>query len=212
MKVNEIFCSIQGESSFAGWPCAFVRVTGCDLRCAWCDTEYAFHEGREMSLPEILREVEAFPTRLALVTGGEPLLQPAVHGLMGELLSRGYTVCLETGGHLPIRDVDPRVHRIMDLKCPSSGMMHRNCHDNIPHLTPSDEVKFVIGDRIDFEWACRAVRQHDLIRRVSNVLFSPVHGRLPSDQLARWLLESGLKARLQVQLHKIIWPDRLRGV
>jgi 7-carboxy-7-deazaguanine synthase len=212
MKINEIFYSIQGESSFAGRPCAFIRLTGCDLRCSYCDTEYAFHEGRTLSIPEILREIEAYPTRLVLVTGGEPLLQREVHDLFRELLARGYTVCLETGGHLPIAAVDGRVRRIVDLKCPSSGMVHRNLFENIPCLMPEDEVKFVVGDRADFDWACALIREHDLPARVSNVLVSPVHGRLAAAELARWVLESGLRVRLQLQLHKIIWPGAQRGV
>jgi 7-carboxy-7-deazaguanine synthase len=212
MKINEIFYSIQGESGFAGCPCAFIRLTACDLRCTYCDTEYAFHEGKEMSIPDILQAVKAYPVRLVLVTGGEPLLQPAVHGLMRELLERDYTVCLETGGHRSIQEVDPRVHKIMDLKCPSSGMMEHNNLDNIPRLTRADEVKFAVGDRADFDWACEMTRQFDLPARVGSVLFSPVHRQLPYDHLARWVLDSGLPVRMQVQLHKIIWPDRIRGV
>lgn len=212
MKINEIFYSIQGESSFAGCPCAFIRLSACDLRCSYCDTEYAFFEGREMSVGEILRAIESFPARLALVTGGEPMLQPAVHDLFRALLDASYTVCLETGGHRPLDGVDPRVHKIVDMKCPSSGMMSHNNPDNIGFLSRSDEVKFVVGDRADFDWACDATRRYDLTARVGSVLFSPVHGRLPFDQLARWVLDCGLSVRMQVQLHKIIWPEIVRGV
>ena len=212
MRVNEIFYSIQGESTFTGEPCAFVRLTACDLRCTWCDTAYAFYEGREMTLDEIVRAVEAYPTRLALVTGGEPMLQPDVHGLFRELLERGYTVLVETGGHIPLESVDPRVHKIVDLKCPSSGMMGRNCYRNVDLLTRRDEVKFVIGDRADFDWACARVLEFDLPRRAGAVLASPVHGKLPYDLLARWVLDSGLPMRMQVQLHKLIWPGVERGV
>jgi 7-carboxy-7-deazaguanine synthase len=212
VKINEIFYSIQGESSFAGLPCAFVRLSACDLRCTWCDTAYAFHEGREMQVAEILSAIGLWPVRLALVTGGEPLLQREVHDLFRALLDRGYHVCVETGGHLPIDDVDPRVHRIVDLKCPSSGMTHRNRYANISRLTALDEVKFVVADRADFDWACGTAREHNLPARVRHILISPVHGRLPLDQLAQWVLDCGLPVRLQLQLHKFIWPGVERGV
>jgi len=212
MKVNEIFYSIQGESSFAGCPCAFIRLSACDLRCTYCDTEYAFYEGREMSIPDILQAVEPYPAKLALVTGGEPMLQPPVHDLFRALLELDYTVCLETGGHRSLKDVDARVHKIMDLKCPSSGMVDRNDLGNIQYLTRADEVKFVVGDRVDFDWACEMTRKFDLPSRTGSVLFSPVHRKLEYEQLARWVLDSGLRVRMQVQLHKIIWPDVVRGV
>lgn len=212
MKINEIFYSIQGESTFAGCPCAFVRLTACDLRCTYCDTKYAFYEGREMSIPEILRAIQPYPAKLVLVTGGEPMLQPSVHDLFRALLEKNYTVCVETGGHISLRHVDPRVHKIMDLKCPSSGMESRNDFSNIEVLTPGDEVKFVIGDRVDFEWACAMTQRFRLPSRVGSVLFSPVYGKLPYDLLARWVLDCGLPVRMQVQLHKIIWPDVVRGV
>lgn len=211
MKVNEVFYSIQGESSFSGLPCAFVRLSACDLRCSWCDTEYAFHEGRDMRIEEVLSAIERWPARLVLVTGGEPLLQREVHGLFAALLDRGYTVCVETGGHLPIEDIDPRVHRIVDVKCPSSGMTANNRYENLACLAETDEVKFVIADRTDFDWACARIREYGLIAKVRNVLLSPVHGRLACDELAGWILNSGLPVRLQVQLHKIIWPEAERG-
>ncbi len=212
MKVNEIFYSIQGESTFAGCPCAFIRLSACDLRCTYCDTEYAFYEGREMSIPEILKTIEPYPAKLALVTGGEPMLQPGVHHLFLALLERKYTVCLETGGHRSLKDVDARVHKVMDLKCPSSGMKDRNDLDNIRYLTRADEVKFVIGDRVDFDWACEMTRRYDLPSQVGSVLFSPVFRKLEYDQLASWVMDSGLAVRMQVQLHKIIWPHIPRGV
>ena len=212
MKVNEIFYSIQGESSFMGWPCAFVRLTACDLRCSYCDTEYAFFEGTEMALSDVIRALEVYPARLALVTGGEPMLQQSVHELFRELLVRKYAVCVETGGHVSLRDVDTRVHKIMDLKCPSSGMASRNHWENIEYLTRNDEVKFVVGDRADFDWSCDAIRRFELPSRVGTVLFSPVYQQLPYDRLARWVLDSGLQVRMQLQLHKIIWPDIPRGV
>lgn len=212
MKINEIFYSIQGESSFSGWPCAFIRLTACNLRCSYCDTVYAFHEGQDMSVPEILEAIRAYPTKMALVTGGEPLLQPSVHDLFRALLEKDYTVCVETGGHVSVKDIDPRVHKIMDLKCPSSGMMGHNDYGNVEYLTRTDEVKFVTGTRADFDWACEMIRKFELHSRVGTVLLSPVHGILPYADLARWVLDSGLPVRMQIQLHKVIWPGIGRGV
>jgi 7-carboxy-7-deazaguanine synthase len=212
MKVNEIFYSIQGESSYLGWPCAFVRLMACNLRCSYCDTEYAFTEGKEMSAAEILAAIAVYPTKLVLVTGGEPLLQQDVTDLFEALLERAYTVCVETGGHVPVQGLDPRVHKIMDLKCPSSGMQQHNHYENIEYLTRIDEVKFVIGDRADFDWACEVVTRYSLPSRAGAVLFSPVFNALPYDELARWILACGLPVRMQVQLHKIIWPGIVRGV
>jgi 7-carboxy-7-deazaguanine synthase len=212
MKVNEMFYSLQGESSYMGCPCAFIRLSGCNLRCAYCDTQYAFDEGTEMSIPEMLHEVEKFPTRLALVTGGEPMLQKSIHELLAQLLERNYTVLLETGGQVSLADVDPRVHKIMDFKCPSSGMEGHNDYSNALYLTRNDELKFVVEDRNDFDWACRIVRQYDLAVRVGQILFSPVHQKLSYADLADWVLNCGIPARLQLQLQKIIWPDIPRGV
>jgi len=212
MKVNELFYSIQGESSFAGRPCAFVRLAGCNLRCAWCDTRYAFEEGAEMSVAEVVRGIAAWPTRLALVTGGEPMLQEDVHGLFAALLGRDYTVLLETGGHMPLGAVDARVRKVMDFKCPSSGMSGRNDYGNVDCLAGSDEVKFVIADRADFDWACAVVEKHGLAARVGAVHFSPVAGRVAYETLAAWVLACGLPVRLQLQLHRIIWPGVARGV
>ncbi|MBN2318084.1 MAG: radical SAM protein [Acidobacteria bacterium] len=211
MKINEIFYSIQGESSYAGSPCAFIRLAGCDLRCSYCDTEYAFSGGTEMSVAEILQEIEAFPTQLALITGGEPMLQPSVHDLSRGLLEKNYEVLLETGGHISLKDVDPRVHKIMDLKCPSSGMQKHNDYANIRYLTSGDELKFVVGDREDFDWACGVIRRYKETLRVGSIHFSPVHGKVPLEDLAGWILSSGMPVRLQLQLHKIIWPDINRG-
>ncbi len=212
LKVNEIFYSIQGESSFAGLPCVFIRLAGCNLRCSYCDTEYAFYEGRNMSLPEVLKALEPFSARLALVTGGEPMLQRPVYDLFAELLERQYIVCVETGGQVLLDQVDPRVHKIMDFKCPSSGMSARNEFGNVRHLTSHDEVKFVIGDRADFEWACDTVRRYDLCSKVGTVLFSPVYNVIRYAELAAWVLQCGLPVRMQLQLHKVIWPDIPRGV
>ena len=165
-----------------------------------------------VQLDSLYLAVEVYPTRLALVTGGEPMLQKEVHHLFRSLLEHGYTVCVETGGHVPLDKVDPRVHKIMDLKCPSSGMMEHNHYENIQSLTRNDEVKFVIGDRPDFDWACKKTIEFDLCSRVGTVLFSPVYGRLPYDLLARWVLDSGLPVRMQLQLHRVIWPNVDRGV
>lgn len=211
LKINEIFFSIQGESTYAGLPCVFVRLTYCNLRCTYCDTSYAFTEGRDMALEEILSQVEGYGCRLVEITGGEPLLQKNVHLLMTELCDRGYQVLLETGGHMSIRTVDSRVVRIMDIKCPSSGESDKNDWSNIEALTARDEVKFVIGNREDYEWAKRILFQHKLNERCT-VLFSPVFNALPNRQLAEWILEDKLPVRFQLQLHKYIWePDR-RGV
>jgi len=212
MKINELFYSIQGESSFAGLPCAFIRTTGCNLRCAWCDTQYAFHEGTDMPIPEILRKIAFWPTRLALVTGGEPMLQKDIHELFAVLIERGYTVLLETSGHEPLADVDARVHKIMDFKCPSSGMSGRNDYANADCLNKNDEVKFVIADRNDFDWACGIVRKFDLTARAGYVHFAPVFGKISFAELAAWILDCGLGVRMQPQLHKIIWPETSRGV
>lgn len=212
MKINELFYSIQGESSFAGQPCAFIRLTGCNLRCSYCDSGYAFLEGMELTIPEILQAIEEYPTRLVLVTGGEPMLQSPVHELFERLLDRQYTVLLETGGQVSLAAVDARVHKIMDFKCPSSGMEPHNEYGNVQYLTRNDEVKFVIGDRNDFDWACRLIRKYDLTSRAGAVHFSPVFGRVSYDELADWVLHCGLCVRLQLQLHKIIWPDIQRGV
>jgi 7-carboxy-7-deazaguanine synthase len=211
MKVNEIFYSIQGESTFSGCPCAFIRLTGCDLRCSYCDTEYAFAAGVEMSIGEILKQIEAFPTRLAMITGGEPMMQPAIHDLFRSLMGKNYEILLETGGHKPLKNVDPRVHKIMDLKCPSSGMEKHNDYNNIRHLTSGDELKFVVGDREDFIWACDVIRRYNEMLQIGSIHFSPVHGKVAFKDLAEWVLSCGLPVRLQLQLHKIIWPDVDRG-
>jgi 7-carboxy-7-deazaguanine synthase len=212
MKISEIYYSIQGESSFAGRPCVFIRLTGCDLRCSYCDTAYAFHDGKEISIAEILNSIAVYPSRLALVTGGEPMLQESVYELFQKLLERDYTVLVETGGQIRLSNVDPRVHKIVDFKCPSSGMESHNDYGNVNHLTRNDEVKFVVGDRNDFDWACDIIRRYDLPSRVGTILFSPVYGKLPFADLADWVLNCGLPARLQLPLHKLIWPGVQRGV
>ena len=209
--VNEIFFSIQGESSYAGRPCVFVRLTACNLRCSYCDTEYAFHEGDARSAEDIVSEVNKFRCSLVEITGGEPLLQPAVHGLVRRFLALGKTVLIETGGSVDISPVDPRVILIYDIKCPDSGMADKNRWDNISLLKSIDEVKFVVGSRGDYEWSRGILEQYKLPDR-HQVLFSPVFGKLEPGQLATWLLEDGLDARLQIQLHKLLWGAEARGV
>jgi len=212
LTVHEIYKSIQGESTHTGRPCVFVRLSACDLRCRWCDTPYAFTGGRKMSVDEVLAEVEVLGCRLVEITGGEPLLQRDVYPLMTALVDRGCEVLLETGGHVPLDDVPDAVRAIVDVKCPGSGEAARMHWPNLDGLSPHDEVKFVIQDRADFEYAADIVARHDLARRTAAVLFSPVHGVLVPAELARWILESGLPVRLQLQAHKYIWSPDTRGV
>ena len=212
LTVNEIFHSIQGESSFAGLPCVFVRLTACDLRCAWCDTAYAFTGGSKHEVDEIVAQVESYGCRLAEVTGGEPLLQPDVYPLMQRLLDRGFQVLLETGGHVSLERVPAGVVRIMDIKCPGSGEAGKTDWGNIDRLHAEDEVKFVLADRRDYDFAKDVVARHGLASRVAQVLFSPVHGVLPPAELAAWVLADRLPVRLQLQVHKFIWGPTTRGV
>ncbi len=212
LTVNEIYLSVQGESTWAGLPCVFVRLTFCDLRCTYCDTEYAFYEGNKMTLDEILGKVRGFGCPVVEVTGGEPLLQPACVPLLRELCEAGFTVLLETSGAHDIAAVDPRVHRIMDLKTPSSGECGRNLYRNIPHLTGRDEVKFVLGSREDYEWTREKIREHDLPSKVRAVLLGPVFGKIAPADLVGWMLEDKVPARFQLQMHKFIWEPRARGV
>lgn len=212
LTVNEIFHSIQGESTAAGQPCVFVRLTACDLRCTWCDTAYAFHEGSKMSVDDVVSRVEAFGCPLVEVTGGEPLLQDEVYPLMERLLESGRTVMLETGGHRSIARVPRAVRKIVDVKCPASGESEKNDWKNLDRLAAHDEVKFVLQDRQDYEYARDVVRRHGLETRVAAVLLAPVHGTLHPRTLSEWVLEDRLNARVQVQLHKIIWPADMRGV
>ena len=217
LRVTEIFHSIQGESTWAGEPCTFVRLTGCPLRCVWCDTEYAFHGGEQMSLEEIRERVGTFPAPLVEVTGGEPLAHPGAFRLVEALLDEGYTVLVETSGAFDVAPLDVRAHKIMDLKCPGSGEGHRNLWENLDHLTEGDEIKFVVKDRTDYEWARAIIRERGLDRRVRDrtlraLLISPVWGAIDLQQLAGWILEDGLPARFQMQLHKLIWGAEKRGV
>jgi 7-carboxy-7-deazaguanine synthase len=212
LTVNEIYQSVQGESTWAGLPCVFVRLTFCDLRCTYCDTEYAFYEGKKMETEEILEKVRSYGCALVEVTGGEPLLQPGCLTLLAMLCDAGFTVLLETSGAHDISRVDPRVHRIMDLKTPSSGECGRNLESNILHLTPRDEVKFVVGSREDYEWTRGQMREHDLAAKVRAVLLSPVFGKVAPADIVTWMLEDKLPARFQLQMHKFIWEPRARGV
>ena len=217
LRITEIFHSIQGESSWAGLPCTFVRLTGCPLRCVWCDTEYSFHGGEKMTVDDIVARVDAIGTPLVEITGGEPLIHRNAFVLAERLLDRGYTVLVETSGAVDIAPLDPRTHRIMDLKCPDSGESARNLWSNLDHLTDRDEVKFVVASRTDYEWARTTIRERGLDVRVQDgrlraILFSPVWGALDLQQLAEWILEDRLPVRYQVQLHKIIWGPGVHGV
>jgi len=212
LTITEIFHSIQGESTYAGAPCVFVRLTGCDLRCAWCDTPYAFSEGREAAVDEVVATVASFGCPLVEITGGEPLLQDDVYPLMAALLSRGMTVLLETGGQLSVDRVPAGVVKILDVKCPGSGESARNHWPNLDRLQPADQVKFVILDRADYEFARHVVMRHEIASRCAAVLFSPVHGALDPAELAAWILADRLPVRLQLQVHKLIWGAHARGV
>lgn len=217
LRVTEIFHSIQGESTWAGLPCTFIRLTGCPLRCTWCDTEYAFYGGEKMTLDAIVARVGEIGTKLVEITGGEPLIHRGAFDLARMLLDQGCTVLVETSGAIDVSPLDPRVHKIMDLKCPGSGEVARNLWSNLDHLTERDEVKFVIKDREDYEWARDQIRTNGLDERVRNgslraLLFSPVWDALDFRQLAEWVLEDGLPVRYQIQLHKVIWGANVPGV
>jgi 7-carboxy-7-deazaguanine synthase len=212
LTINEIFHSIQGESTHAGRPCVFVRLTACDLRCSWCDTPYAFHEGRKMSLDEVIDRVRGYECDLVEITGGEPLLQQEVYPLMDRLLAGGRTVMLETGGHLSVERVPEAVIRIIDVKCPGSGEAGKTHWANLDLLRRTDEVKFVIKDRADYDYAREVVAKRALAGRCAAILFSPVHGVQDAKQLAEWVLADRLPVRVQLQAHKYIWSPDTRGV
>jgi len=212
LVVNEIFYSVQGESTHVGRPCAFVRLTACNLRCNYCDTEYAFYEGRRMAVAEVAAQVEGYQCPLVEITGGEPLLQEGVYALCAALLAAGLQVLIETSGAADVSRLDPRVIKIMDLKCPGSGEADRNLWSNLGHLTAIDEVKFVISGRGDYEWSRDVIAGHGLERRVNAILLSPAFGRVDAASLAAWMLEDRLPARLQLQMHKYIWSPTARGV
>jgi 7-carboxy-7-deazaguanine synthase len=212
LVIHEIYASIQGESTFAGLRCAFVRTTGCNLRCAWCDTPQAFYGGTRMSRKDVLDKALALGTPLVELTGGEPLLQPGVLPLMSELCDAGKTVLVETSGEADVSHVDPRVHKIMDLKAPGSGESHRNRWSNLDHVRASDEIKFVLASRQDYEWARDVVRTRALPSRTPNLLMSTVFGKLAARDVVAWVLEDALPVRVQLQMHKYIWSPDAQGV
>lgn len=207
LRISEIFYSLQGETRTLGLPTVFIRLTGCPLRCVYCDTEYAFHGGTQIALGDILEQAAAFNTRFVTVTGGEPLAQPNCWPLLQMLCDEGYEVSLETSGALSVADVDARVVKVLDLKTPGSGESHRNDYENIALLNAHDQVKFVITDREDYDWARFKLDELGLVGRVSDILFSPVHGKLTPTQLADWILADRLTVRFQLQLHKLLWND-----
>jgi 7-carboxy-7-deazaguanine synthase len=217
LRVTEVFHSIQGESTWAGLPCTFIRLTGCPLRCVWCDTEYAFHGGEKLSLESLVDRAREIGARLVEVTGGEPLVHPGAFRLCALLADVGFTVLVETSGAVDVSGLDARVHKIMDLKCPGSGESHRNLWTNLDHLTERDEVKFVVADRDDYEWTRTVIAERGLDERVGSgrlraLLVSPVWGAVAWADLAGWILEDGLPVRMQLQLHKLIWGAEATGV
>lgn len=211
LRVNEIFFSIQGESTYAGRPCVFVRLTYCNLRCSYCDSEYAFFEGQEKTLHEIITEIEKYGCRLVEITGGEPLLQKNIHRLMKMLCDRGYEMLIETGGHMDIAAIDSQVVRIMDIKCPGSGEVLKVRWENLENLTSSDQIKFVIADREDYDWAKSILGKYELNKKCT-VLMSPVFGKMNNKELCEWILKDQLHVRFQIQLHKYIWDPQQRSV
>lgn len=209
LRISEIFYSLQGETRTVGLPTVFIRLTGCPLRCRWCDTEYAFKGGELLSIEAVLAQVAQFSPRYVTVTGGEPLGQQECLQLLTALADQGYEVSLETSGAITLAQVDPRIVKVMDLKPPASGESHRNLYDNIPLLDKKDQLKFVIADRDDYQWSVAKLIEYNLADRVSDVLFSPVSETMSSEQLAGWILEDRLPVRFQLQLHRVIWGDRI---
>lgn len=212
LVIHEIYSSIQGESTFAGLPCTFVRTTGCNLRCSWCDSPHAFYEGQRMKREDVLAQALATGTELVELTGGEPLLQPGSIPLLKELCDAGRTVLVETSGEADVSKVDPRVHKIMDLKAPASGESHRNRWSNLDHIGERDEIKFVLAGRADYEWMRDVIRERALSKRTRNLLASTVFGKLASKDLVAWVLEDKLPVRVQLQMHKYIWDPNATGV
>lgn len=212
LRVNEIYKSVQGESSWVGLPCTFVRLARCHLRCVWCDTAYAFEGGERLSADDILARCRELRCKLVEITGGEPLVQKECPELARLLVEEGYTVLIETSGTLPIHVLDDRVIRIMDLKCPGSGESEKNDWSNIEALTAKDEVKFVLASREDYEWSRDVIRRYDLSKRCFTILMSPVFGQIEADRIVEWILEDDLPVRFQLQLHKLVWPPESRGV
>jgi len=211
LKVNEIYYSIQGESTHVGRPCIFIRLTYCNLRCTYCDTEYAFYEGKNIEIPEIMAEIKQWNCNLVEVTGGEPLFQDECIDLLNELTNQNYEVLLETGGSLSISDVPIEIVKIVDFKCPSSGMEKKNLWSIVNDLQPHDEVKFVIGDREDFDWAKEMLNKYSLNEKCS-ILFSPTFGKIDPSLIVEWILEGDIPVRMQLQMHKHIWESEVKGV
>ena len=211
LKVNEIYYSIQGESTHVGRPCIFIRLTYCNLRCTYCDTEYAFYEGKDIEIPEIMAKIKQWNCNLVEVTGGEPLFQDECIDLLNELTNQNYEVLLETGGSLSISDVPIEIVRIVDFKCPSSGMEKKNLWSIVNDLQPHDEVKFVIGDREDFDWAKEMLNKYSLNEKCS-ILFSPTFGKIDPSLIVEWILEGDIPVRMQLQMHKLIWESERKGV
>lgn len=211
LKINEIFYSIQGESTYVGVPCIFIRLSGCNLRCTFCDTTYAYDEGKMMSVDDVMDKVGSYHTKLVEITGGEPLLQDGIYILMHELIERDYTILLETNGSITLSKVNGKVIKIVDLKCPSSGMSHKMDFSNIHYINKKDQVKFVIGDRRDYNWAKEIINRYNLLE-ITQVLMSPVHQTLKPEILAQWILDDRLQVRFQIQLHKCIWGSDIRGI
>jgi 7-carboxy-7-deazaguanine synthase len=212
MVITEIFKSIQGESTFAGLPCVFVRLTGCNLRCHWCDTAYAFHGGQKMTVEAVMAQVRQLGGKLVELTGGEPLLQEDIYPLTGQLIGEGFRVLVETSGERYIGRLPQSVVKVVDVKCPASGESGSFCTDNLTALERKDQIKFVIADEDDYRYACDFMQQHNLRGRVDEVILSPVFGQLPPRQLAEWVLRDGLDVRLGLQIHKFIWDPDARGV
>ena len=211
LEVTEIYKSVQGESTYMGLPCVFIRLTGCNLRCVWCDTTHAFHDGEKLSIHQIIDKVKSYNIKLVEITGGEPLLQKEVFPLMESLLKNKFKVMLETSGSLAINNVPAKVIKIIDLKCPGSGEENKNLWENLNHLTPTDEIKFVIADKADYEWSKKVLQDYELDKKVP-VLFSPVFEKLKLKDLTEWILEDNLPVRLHTQLHKYIWDQKTIGV
>ena len=211
LEVTEIYKSIQGESTYMGRPCVFVRLTGCNLRCVWCDTTHAFYDGKNLSIEQIIDQVKSYSTNLVEITGGEPLLQKEVFPLMESLLKNKFQVMLETSGSLPIKNVPAEVIKILDLKCPGSGEENKNLWENLNYLGSTDEIKFVIADRVDYEWSKKVLQDYELDKK-NPVLFSPVFGKLKLKDLTEWILEDNLPVLLHTQLHKHIWDQKTIGV
>tara|TARA_B100000287_G_C20456708_1_gene711650 strand:- start:45 stop:686 length:642 start_codon:yes stop_codon:yes gene_type:complete len=211
LKINEIYHSIQGESSYSGLPCVFVRLTYCNLRCSYCDTEYAFYEGKDMSIKQIIKKINSYKCNLVEITGGEPLLQKNCIKLINELEKNNKKVLIETGGSLSIQNISKKTHIILDLKCPSSNMENKNLWTNLDYIKKTDEIKFVVGNKVDYEWTKNIIKKYDLENKC-HLLISPVYDKIDNEKIINWILKDNLKIRFQIQLHKEIWDKDKKGV